>query len=117
MKRFCIFCITAIFFLGCVKEHPVCCPMPMETYLKARLIYTSDINCHLPVLDFSEDSAKIRNLTREKGLLYNVVSLPEMYKTKERKLFVKVAVREQFACITLGISYTALQFVDGMNRD
>lgn len=72
MKYIILLLLTCLIFAGCKKEKvdPICgCATPYQIYyLKAKVTQTSDIACSLPVLDFSEDSLRIRDLTKLSNL-------------------------------------------------
>ena len=113
--------LTGFLFGGCVKEKNCGCVMPYQIYyLKAKVTQTSDISCGKPVLDFSEDSLRIRTWTNLNNLAYSVINLPTNYIVQDQKLYVSIMVlkpEEEFACNTLGISLPHLKVTDAKMRD
>ncbi len=106
--------ILSLYFLSCKKNNT-------ETYFfKAKVVQTSDVSCYLPVLDFSEDSLRIRTLTKRNDINYSVVRLPSSFNVQNKKLYVSVAAlqpEEEFPCNTLGISYPHLKILDVSDRE
>lgn len=124
MKKAIITLLTGIVFIACKKDHrePVCdCITPYQvSYLKAKLAQTSDISCYLPVLDFSEDSLRIRSLTRLNNLVFTVKYLPAGLIIQGQKIYAAVTdlpAGEVSPCNTLGIPYPQLKVVDAKPRD
>ena len=114
------FLISSLFH-GCVKEKNCGCAMPYQIYyLKAKVIQTSDISCGKPVLDFSEDSVRIRALTHLDDLFYSVVNLPTSFVVQDKKLYVSMAklkTEEEFVCTAVGFWFPHLKVLDVKNRD
>lgn len=69
MKTLSAFLLISCLVTGCRKSSN------QTSYIKAIVVQTSDISCNLPVLDFSEDSIKIRNLTGRGDLMFAVLQL------------------------------------------
>ena len=109
MKTLSIFLLVSSFVFSCKKDNN-------ETYyLKAKVIFTSDISCNLPVLDFSEDAIRLRSLTQLNAIDYSVIDLPSNFNIQDKKLYVSVAIlkpEEEFPCNDLGIGYPHLKIVD-----
>jgi len=121
MKFTLILAATCSFLLGCEKDQNCISELHCTTeYLKAKVIQTSDISCYKPMLDFSEDSLKIRFQTNLYNLTYSVINLPTEFNVKEQLLYVSVThliTEEQFPCNTLGIMLPALKIVTAKKRD
>jgi hypothetical protein len=106
--------ILSLHFLSCKKSNT-------ETYFfKAKVVQANDISCNLPVLDFSEDSSRIRILTKRNDINYSVVKLPSNFNIQNKKLYLSIAnlqSEEEFSCNTLGISYPHLKILDVRKRE
>ena len=88
-------------------------------YFKAKVVQTSDISCYLPLLNFSEDSSRIRSLTKRNDINYTVLNLPTNFNIQDKKLYVSVTIlnpEEDFPCNTLGFSYPHLKILDVKDR-
>jgi hypothetical protein len=111
----------AIVVGGCKKEQICDCPMPYQIYyLKAKVTQTNDLSCGKPVLDFADDSLRIRSQAQSNSLAFTVINLPANFIVQNQKLYVSVAAlqpSEAFACNTLGIPYPSLKIVDAKPRD
>ncbi|HRH49577.1 MAG TPA: hypothetical protein PLP23_12555 [Panacibacter sp.] len=109
MKTLSIILLSCFCFSGCKKDNN-------ETYyLKAKVIFTRDIACNLPVLDFSEDSIRLRSLTQLAAIDYSVINLPSVFNIQDKKLYVSVAIlkpEEEFPCNDLGIGYPHLKIIN-----
>ena len=105
--------LTNFFFSSCNKASN-------ETYyFKAKVVQTSDVSCYLPVLNFSEDSSRIRSLTNRTNIGYTVLNLPANFNIQDKKLYVSVTIlnpEEEFPCNTLGIIYPRLKILDVKDR-
>ncbi len=119
MKSAVITLLICIIFVSCKKDskEPICgCVLPYHIYyLKAKVVHTSDISCYLPVLDFSEDSLRIRNQTKLNNLTFIVKNLPANLIVQDQKIYVSVEsllAGEQPVCNTLGIPLPPLKVVD-----
>jgi hypothetical protein len=121
MKYTVISLIACITFSGCNKEKVCNCVMPYQIYyLKAKVIQTSDISCNMPVLDFSEDSLRIRSLTNLDNLIYTISNLQSNYIIQNQKLYVSIVSlkpNEEFPCNTIGILLPRLKVVDAKKRE
>ena len=113
--------IMAMLPMGCVKSSYCDCKAPDQLeYLKAKVVQTSDIACGKPVLDFSEDSVRVRALSENNSLLYVVINLPSSFNVKDKKLYVlasRLKPEEEFACTAVGPFYPRLKIVNAKNRD
>jgi hypothetical protein len=88
--------------------------------LKAKVFELSDVSCSAPVLDFSEDSVKIRRFTGLPHLKYVVVGLPSEHFIQGKNLYVslrKLKPEEDFPCNTLGITYPHIKVVTAETRN
>ena len=106
-------------FFGCNKHHECDCAKTEDLYLKTTILSTNDMSCNLPVLDFTEDSVRIRNLTNKGIVQYGVINLPANLNTANNKLYVRVALlspAEEFICNTLGLGYPHLKVIDAQIR-
>lgn len=117
-----IACTTLSFlFFGCVKQTDCGCTMPYQVYyLKAKVSLTSDFACGKPLLDFTEDSARVRLLSASDMPLYTVNTLPQNLNIAGKKLYVSVTIPkpdEIAPCNTMGISYVPLKLLDAKPRD
>lgn len=108
-----ILSIAGCFIGSCKKDND------RISYLKAKVIQTSDISCYLPLLDFTEDSVRIHNLTPVNGIKFTVIKLPQDFNILNKKLYVSVTTldpKEEFPCNTLGIIYPRLKILDVKER-
>jgi hypothetical protein len=99
---------------SCKKEDEV------SGLLKATVFELSDVSCSAPVLDFSEDSVKIRRFTGQPNLRYVVVGLPSEHFIQDKKLYVSLRMlrpEEDFPCNTLGYSYPHIKVVTAERRN
>lgn len=121
MKQILLLSIVWFCVYGCKKGKICDCATPFQVYcLKAKVIQTNDIACHLPVLDFTEDSVRIRNITSLNTLEFSVINLPNEYIIKDKQLYVMVSLlkpEEEFACNTFGIVYPHVKVTDVKNRN
>ncbi|HZI54685.1 MAG TPA: hypothetical protein VFD56_13310, partial [Chitinophagaceae bacterium] len=62
------FVLTLTFCKKKADEEPI--------WLNATVFNTNDINCRTAVLDFSDDSTKVRAFTANSGLIYVVKGFP-----------------------------------------
>ncbi len=120
--KYTLLCLIACFtFLGCNKEKVCSCVTLYQIYyLKAKVIQTNDISCNMPVLDFSEDSLRIRSLTNTDNLMYIASKLQSDYIIQNQKLYVSVVSlkpSEEFPCNTIGIVLPRLKIVDAKKRE
>lgn len=115
--------LTCFTFFGCVKdkEKNCGCVMPYQIYyFKAKVSQISDISCYKPVLDFSEDSIRIRTITNLNNLTYSVINLPSNYIIQDKNLYVSVTAlkpEEEYTCNTLAITLPHLKVIDAKSRD
>ncbi len=113
MKMYLAVLLMAV-IAGCNKAK-------VETlYANARVAATHDVSCGLPLLDFSEDSARIRLFTGHADLSYTVINLPDSFNVQDKKLYVDVALlrpAEEFPCNTLGIGYPHVKIVAAKVRE
>ena len=89
-------------------------------YLKAKVVITKDLSCGFPVIDFSEDSVKIRRLTGVQRLRYTAINLPADYIVQDKKLFITVAIpgpAEDYFCTAMGIWYPHLKTLKVKGRN
>ena len=114
MKRFCVISLLSVVcFLSCSRESNE------DHYLMARVISTKDISCAVPLLDFSEDAARIKDYTHQDYLTYGVVNLPATLNVQDKKLYVLIVnlpTDEEFACNTLGLAYPHLKIIAAKER-
>ncbi len=111
--------ITSSFFFECNKRNECDCAKTEDVYLKAKVLLTSDVSCGTPVLDFTEDSSRIRYLTNREAIQYSVIKLPANLNIVNNKLYVLVTAlnpAEEYACNTLGIVYPHLKVEYAKNR-
>ena len=89
-------------------------------WVKATVVSTSDINCRMPVLNFNEDSSKVRAFTGDHGFLsYVVKGLPTIFNIQGKAILVRIAnlkPEEGFVCITLGPDLLAIKILDAQAR-
>jgi hypothetical protein len=120
MLRAFIIPILLIAGLACNKGHICDCPMPYQIYyLKASVVTSSDLSCNRPVLEFSEDSSRIRLITGAEGLTYVGQSLNSGLNVTGQKIYVSVSkmpASEEFACNTMGLNYPHLKVIDAKVR-
>ena len=95
--------------------------MPDEIYyLKARVVQVSNLDCHLPALEFSEDSLRIRMTMNRNDLVYIAANLPAALAVANKKLYVSVALlkpEEDFFCTMMGVTFPHLKILDAKSRD
>ena len=94
--------LGSLLIAGCHKDDNE------EGYLKAKVVITKDISCGVPVIDFSEDSVKIRKLTGVQSLRYTAINLPSQYIVQDKKIFIAVTMpgpAEDYFCTALGVWY------------
>ena len=113
-----ITCLTAV---GCTKQETGNCIGPYQyCYLKATVAQESDISCYKPLLDFTEDSTKIKALTDTNGFIFSAIGLEENLNIRNKKLYVSVRLLqtgEFFPCNDLGIYFYPLKVLDAKARD
>lgn len=113
--------IVALLFVficvcACKKDSGQTSPV---TYLKAVVANVHDISCGYPLLDFSEDSLAIREITKEKWNIIVVPNLPSQFNLQNKKLYVAVRPLKpegEFLCLAIGIWYPHLKIVDAKER-
>lgn len=120
MLRVLIISVFMVAGMACNKGRICDCPMPYQIYyLKATVVTSSDLSCNRPVLEFSEDSARIRMVTSAEGLTYVGQSLQSSLNVTGQKLYVsvtKIPASEDFACNTMGLTYPHLKILDAKAR-
>lgn len=105
---------------GCTKKQSNSDSLQGISYLKARVVETDNIDCHRPLLDFTEDAAGIQQLTGTPDKLFILDRLPAGFNVLDKKLFVAVSLPEPgnaFPCTTLGIAYPHLQLLEAKGRE
>jgi hypothetical protein len=111
MKSFLLIIAIFVFTAGCKKYIP--------SALKATLVDTSNIDCGYPLLNFADDSNRIRSITKQTGLYYVAKGLPDSFRIAGKRLLVDVSLLSSdndFACTTLGISYPHILIVKAIPR-
>lgn len=120
MARLILFAILLFTGFSCSREPLLDCPTPYEiSYLKAKVVTSSDLTCNRPVLEFSEDSFRVRQISGLADLTYVGHVLQTSLNVTGKKLYLSVAkmpANEEFACNTLGISYPHLKILDAKAR-
>lgn len=120
MRLFYIAGLVAMIFSSCEKKICGCAPPFQVYYLQAKVINIADISCHLPVLDFTEDSTRIRLISGRDDLQFTVKQLPQEFNVLNKKLYVEATrpqPSEDFPCTAIGFSYPHLKITDAKNRD
>jgi hypothetical protein len=117
MRKLLLPVLLVIVLFSCDKkgtdEKLMCCGL---NYVKAVVIETSNIDCGKPVVDFSDDSVKIRSITGLPDLKYTLDQLPAELNIADKKLLIAIrplASQEEFACLAIGINYRHLKFIGG----
>ena len=108
------FIIIVLTLTSCQKDAN-----EQSTWLKATVVDTKDINCTLPVLNFNDDSVRVRLFTGNHDLTYVVKGFPSQLNIQGNKVLVQVAILksgESFACLTLGPSWPAIKILDAKGR-
>jgi hypothetical protein len=108
------FIIIVLTLTSCQKDTN-----EQSIWLKATVVNTKDINCSLPVLNFNDDSLKVRVLTGNHDLTYVVKTLPSQLNIQGNKVLVQVAnlkPGESFACLTFGPNWPAIKILDAKAR-
>ena len=120
---------TLIILLGLIgvadiacKKDPHCgCTLPYQVYyLKAIVIDTYNLDCHKPLLDFTEDSARIHTISRLNTEKFIMTSLDADLNILNKKLYVSVSILqsgEYFPCTAMGPFYPGLKLIDAKPRD
>ena len=120
MLRVLIISVFMVAGMACNKGRICDCPMPYQIYyLKATVVTSSDLSCNRPVLEFSEDSERIRLITGAEGLTYVGQTLNSTLNVTGQKLYVsvtKMPASEEFACNTMGLNYPHLKVLDAKAR-
>jgi hypothetical protein len=110
-----ILLLVMLLVLSCKKERH-----ENSEWLKATIAYTGDMNCGLPVLNFTEDSTKVRALTGQQfSLLFIVNGLPSNLNVQGQKLNVLVRTpkpEEAVVCRTIGPDYPGLKILNALPR-
>jgi hypothetical protein len=87
--------------------------------VNATVYNTKDMNCGKPVLDFSDDSTKVRAFTHNSGLTYVVYGFPSELNAKGKGVFVQIAIlkaENSFPCLTFGPNWPALKVLTAMAK-
>lgn len=112
--------IVALLFVSiCVSACEKNSVQTSQVYLKAIVADTHDISCGYPVLDFSEDSFAIREMTKEKWNRIVILGLPSQFNVQNKKLYVEVRPlkpEEEFSCLAIGIGYPHLEILQTKDR-
>jgi len=107
--------------MACKKDPHCGCTLPYQIYyLKAIVIDTYNLDCHRPLLDFTEDSARIHAISQLNTEKFIMTSLNSDLNILNKKLYVSVRVLqsgEYFPCTAMGPSYPALKLTDAKPRD
>jgi len=118
-KLYLFFIIVSCTGLCCTKDHAGNANMPVSEFLKAKIILTKDVSCSLPLLDFSEDASKIREVTKLNTTLYVLKSFPQNFNIQNKLLLVRISLLssgEISPCNDLGINYPMLKSIETKNR-
>ena len=122
-KLFILLSLIILSGVACKKDHDhICdCLLPYQIYyLKAAVIETRNLDCGRPLLDFTEDSARIHLTTGIKQEKFIMTSLDPSLNVLNKKLYVSVKMtgsEDYFACTTLGPSYPGLKLLDAKPRE
>jgi hypothetical protein len=111
-----IIILICFFFAGCKKSTPGNSSL---IYLKATVVETSDFTCYQPVVDFSEDSIRVFEISNVHKLRYNIIRLPSSFNVLNKKLYIsvsKLGPEDFYICNTAGIPFPGLHFVDAKDR-
>ncbi len=95
------FFMALLFFAGACRKK--CdCVVPFEVYyFKGVVVNTSVSGCNLPMIDFTEDSIRIKSLTGSDNFLCIAKGMDPGYLTQGKKVYVNVktlSVNEDFDC-------------------
>lgn len=93
---------------------------PAPRYLKATVLHPKDLSCNKPVLDFSEDSLAVRQLSGMSASIYVVDELSVSLNITGKKLSVlasRLKPEEDFICNMQGITYPHLKLLEAKARD
>ena len=110
--RIFLFLVVCLLAAGCRKTtHD-------EIFLKAQVQLIRN-ECSPVVLNFSEDSVAIRNLTGQQGLIWAPKELPEVYLKQDKKLYVRITNRgvASDVCTAVWIWYPRLKVLEVKTRD
>jgi hypothetical protein len=108
------FIIVVITLISCQKDAT-----RQSTWLKATVADTKDINCSTPVLNFNDDSVRVRLFTGYRALTYVVKGFPSQLNIQGNKVLVQIGnlkSGESFACLTLGLNWPAIKILDAKGR-
>ncbi len=120
-KIYLLVMVIAFTHVSCNKGRDCGCVMPYQVYyLKAEVIQTSNIDCGKPLLSFTEDSIRIKQITgKNNSIEFIAIGLPSSFNQLHKKLYVNAAVlkpEEDFPCTTLGIAYPHIKLLDAIER-
>lgn len=88
-------------------------------WVNAIVFNTNDINCGTPVLDFADDSTKVRGFTGYFYLTYVVKGFPSELNIQGKKVLVQIAIPksdEYFVCETVGPNWPELKVLTATAR-
>jgi hypothetical protein len=90
-------------------------------WLKATIAYTGDMNCCLPILNFAEDSVKVRAFTGQQySLLIIAKGLTTNLNVQGQRLNIlvtKLKPEDAFVCRTIGPDYPVLKILNALPRE
>jgi hypothetical protein len=87
--------------------------------VNAIVFNTSDLNCGMPVLNFSDDSTKVRAFTGNSAFTYVVYGFPSELNTTGKRVLVQIAIltpENYFPCLTFGPSWPALKVLTAKTK-
>jgi len=99
--------LGSLLMAGCHKNKE-----KEDAFLKAKVVITKDLSCGVPVIDFSEDSVRIRQLTGIKDLRFTAINLPTQFIVQDKKIGIMVSVpgpSEDYLCTAVGVWYPHLK--------
>lgn len=106
--------IIVLTLISCQKDDA-----EQSIWLKATVVNTKDINCALPVINFNDDSVRVRAFTGTRDLTYVAKGLPSQLNIQGKKVLVQIAILksgESFPCLTLGPNWPAIKIVEAKDR-
>jgi hypothetical protein len=108
------FIIIVLTLTSCQKDAN-----EQSIWVNATVIDTKDINCALPVLNFNDDSVRVRAFTGNRDLTHVAKEFPSQLNIQGKKVLVQIAIlksEESFACLTFGPNWPAIKILDAKGR-
>ena len=104
---------------GCKKKDCGCAPPFESYYYKGVVVNSAAGNCGLPMINFTEDSARFRAFTGSDFPVSIVKDLDPAFNVQGKKLWLnikKLSASEDFICV-MSLDYYHLGILDAKSRD